>query len=98
MLDELTSQIIKERNKLVDKCTLDLLNKSGVILNDTNSNMEIIMAMDDLQRRNCEIKFTKSYDGKDRLCLYKNGVLEYGYEFDIRVDEESVKLISILIK
>jgi hypothetical protein len=98
MFEDLMKEFNDQRSKLIDKLTLQLLKKAGIPLSEKYTNFELYMAMNDLKVEGFEITMKKSYKNKTWLCLYKKSYLVYGYEFNIRTEDNKIIMTAISIE
>ena len=89
MMEEFCEEVMKEQNKLIDKCTIKLLNKAEINLKDNYTSFDLLLAKDELREKDYKISFKN---------LYKNNSLISAYDFGIRIKNNSIKVIAIPVE
>jgi hypothetical protein len=97
MLEKLTSELINARAELMDRLTLDLLDRIDINVDASYNNFDMLMVSDEIKRKGYRLKV----NGEGLLtsiALYKmedlHDSLFYGYYLDIETDDKSVKLVA----
>lgn len=99
MMEEFCEKVRKEQNKIIDKCTFNLLHKAEINLNDDYTNFDLLLAKDKLREKGYELSFKNLHKHNDfKLGLYKNNSLIAAYDFGIRVEDNSVKVIAVSVE
>lgn len=99
MMEEFCEEVMKEQNKLIDKCTIKLLNKAEINLKDNYTSFDLLLAKDELREKDYKISFKNLYKNNEfRLGLYKNNSLISAYDFGIRIKNNSIKVIAIPVE
>lgn len=99
MLDKLTDNIVMERNKIIDDCTLKLLTLAGCDLPPNYTNFELLMVMDELKRKQYTISIESNYNGtiNEAVVLKQYGIFKAGYEIIVQYKLSKVTVTTKLL-
>jgi len=100
MFKELMIKVTEERNKLLDKCTKKLIDKTGSRVPDNANNFDMVVLLNDLKIKGYKIKHY--YLNKDIIFLIKiddmNETIEAGYEIIVEVEDNKVSIVAVELK